>query len=194
MTEREQLERAIAHMEAQRAILGDAAVEAALAPMREKLAVLAKAETPTPKLRGERKLVTVMFADISGFTALAETMDPEAVRDLINACFDHLVPAIEKYQGTVDKFVGDAIVALFGAPVAHENDPERALRAALEMMEALRVFNARHDTDIAVIKNELEVIKSNDLVHIQSDISEVKGDVKSLDSKLDGLIIEVMKK
>ncbi|MBC8248616.1 MAG: adenylate/guanylate cyclase domain-containing protein, partial [Anaerolineales bacterium] len=147
MTECEQLERAIAHMEAQRAILGDAAVEAALAPMREKLAVLAKAETPTPKLRGERKLVTVMFADISGFTALAETMDPEAVRDLINACFDHLVPAIEKYEGTVDKFVGDAIVALFGAPVAHENDPERALRAALEIMEALKVFNARHDTD-----------------------------------------------
>ena len=147
MTEREQLERAIVHMEAQRAILGDAVVEAALVSMREKLAALAKTETPTPKLRGERKLVTVMFADISGFTALAETMDPEAVRDLINACFDHLVPAIEKYDGTVDKFVGDAIVALFGAPVAHENDPERALRAALEMMEALRAFNGRLDAD-----------------------------------------------
>lgn len=53
-------------------------------------------------MKGERKLVTIMFADISGFTGLAETMDPEAVRDLMNACFERLVPVIEKYEGTVD--------------------------------------------------------------------------------------------
>ena len=142
MTERGQLEQAIAALEAQRAVLGDAVVDAALGSMRQQLAALELAERePASALEGERKLVTIMFADISGFTALAETMDPEAVRDLINACFDHLVPVIEKYEGTVDKFVGDAIVALFGAPVAHENDPERALRAALEMRDALAAFN-----------------------------------------------------
>ena len=80
---------------------------------------------------GERKIVTILFADVSGFTALSEKLDPEAVRDLITACFDRLVPCIQRYGGTIDKFMGDEIMALFGAPRAHENDPERALRAAL---------------------------------------------------------------
>lgn len=88
-------------------------------------------------LSGERRHVTVMFADISGFTPMAERMDPEAVRDLINACFERLVPIVERYGGTVDKFVGDEIMALFGAPVAHEKrvDPARAseLRCDLGM-------------------------------------------------------------
>ncbi|MDI6754068.1 MAG: adenylate/guanylate cyclase domain-containing protein [Thermodesulfobacteriota bacterium] len=97
-----------------------------------------------PDLPAERKLITVMFADISGFTSLAETMDPEQVRDLINACFEHLVPSVAKYGGTVDKFIGDEIMALFGAPAAHENDPERALRAALSMQEAIGEFSAAH--------------------------------------------------
>ena len=95
-------------------------------------------------LPAERKLITVMFADIAGFTGLAETMDPEQVRDLMNACFEQLVPAVTQYGGTVDKFIGDEIMALFGAPVAHENDPERALRAALSMQEAITAFNAAH--------------------------------------------------
>ena len=147
MTEREQLEQAIAALEAQRSVLGDAVVEAALVSMREKLA---QAAAPTPDQQGERKLVTVMFADLSGFTALSEKLDPEHVRSLMNDCFNALVPVVEKYGGVVDKFVGDAIMALFGAPVARENDAERALRAALEMMDALAVFNAHHDTDLGM--------------------------------------------
>ena len=144
-----QLEAAIAHLEAQRSALGDTVVETALAPLRRRLAELEQAERePAPTFAGERKLVTVMFADISGFTTLAETMDPEAVRDLMNACFERLVPIIEKYGGTVDKFIGDEIMALFGAPIAHENDPERALRAALEMMDALTRFNAERGADL----------------------------------------------
>ena len=150
MAEREQLERAIAHIEAQRAILGDAVVDAALGSMRQRLAELEQAERETtPTFAGERRLVTVMFADIAGFSSLTETMDPEAVRDLMNACFERLVPIIiEKYEGTVDKFIGDEIMALFGAPIAHENDPERALRAALEMMDALTRFNAERGADL----------------------------------------------
>ncbi len=72
---------------------------------------------------------------MAGFTTLAETLDPEPLRDLINACFDRLVPCVERYGGTVDKFIGDEVMALFGAPVAHDNDPERAVRAALDMRE-----------------------------------------------------------
>ena len=78
-----QLEAAIGALEAQSTILGDAVVEAAIAPLCEKLATLARAEALRPRLEGERKLVTIMFADIYGLTALAETMDSEAVHDLM---------------------------------------------------------------------------------------------------------------
>lgn len=94
-----------------------------------------------PAREAERRFVTVLFADLSGFTALSETSDPETIRELINACFDRLVPIIEAHEGVVDQFVGDAIVALFGAPVAHEDDPAQACRAALEMMQALEALN-----------------------------------------------------
>ena len=90
-------------------------------------AQVAESLVPRGVARGELKLVTVLFADVSGFTGLSENLDPGSLRDLIATCFDRLVPCIERYGGTVDKFVGDEIMALFGAPVAHENDPERAL-------------------------------------------------------------------
>ena len=156
MTEREQLEEAIAALESQRNMLGDAVVDAALAPMREKLAAL-QAPPKMPSTQqvergrtGERKLVTVMFADISGFTVLSENMDPESVRDLMNQCFTHLVPCITQYEGTIDKFIGDEIMALFGAPRAHENDAERAIRAALDMMEVLEHFNHEHHINLGL--------------------------------------------
>ena len=77
-----------------------------------------------------------MFADVAGFTTLSERLDPEDVRAFQNALFATLGKAIERYEGFVEKFVGDAVLAVFGAPVAHEDDPERALRAALDMLEA----------------------------------------------------------
>jgi adenylate cyclase len=79
--------------------------------------------------------VTVLFADLSGFTALAERLDPEEVRAFQNALFETLAQTIARYDGFVEKFVGDAVLAVFGAPVAHEDDPERACDAALEMLE-----------------------------------------------------------
>jgi adenylate cyclase len=82
----------------------------------------------------DRRTVTVLFADVSGFTTLAERMDPEEVRAFQNALFETLARAIARYDGFVEKFIGDAVVAVFGAPVAHEDDPERALDTALEML------------------------------------------------------------
>ena len=146
--ERQQLEQAIAQLEKQRAILGDAVVTVSIAAIQQQLADIAKELTSDGA--GERKLVTVMFADISGFTTLAEKMDPEALRDLMNRCFDRLVPCIQNYDGTIDKFIGDEIMALFGAPTTHENDPERALRAALDMQTALAKFNAEHNTQLGI--------------------------------------------
>jgi class 3 adenylate cyclase/tetratricopeptide (TPR) repeat protein len=79
----------------------------------------------------------VVFADLEGFTALAEERDPESVKELLDACFGRLVPVIEGHGGHVDKIIGDEIMAFFGAPIAHEDDPERALRAALDLGPAL---------------------------------------------------------
>jgi len=83
----------------------------------------------------DRRQVTVLFADLTGFTSLSERLDPEEVRAFQNALFETLAQAIERYDGFVEKFVGDAVMAVFGAPVAHEDDPQRALEAALDMLE-----------------------------------------------------------
>ena len=82
----------------------------------------------------DRRQVTVLFADVTGFTALSERLDPEDVRAFQNALFETFAQAIARYDGFVEKFVGDAVMAVFGAPVAHEDDPERALHAALDML------------------------------------------------------------
>ncbi len=92
-------------------------------------------------LQEEMKNVAVMFADVSGFTAMSENMDPEEVTNIMNKCFQLLVDLVKKYEGTVNKFIGDCVMAIFGAPVAHENDSERAVRCALDMIKAIEDFN-----------------------------------------------------
>ncbi|MEO7369721.1 MAG: adenylate/guanylate cyclase domain-containing protein, partial [Ilumatobacteraceae bacterium] len=88
----------------------------------------------------ERRITTVLFADLVGFTALAEHRDPETVKRLIDSCFQLLVDDITSFGGRVDKILGDGILALFGAPVAHEDDAERAIRAAMRMQTTLAQF------------------------------------------------------
>jgi len=91
-------------------------------------------ETPA---REERKVITCLFCDLVGFTARAESMDPEDVRRLLQPYHARLRSELERHGGTVEKFIGDAVMAVFGAPVAHEDDPERAVRAALAIRDAL---------------------------------------------------------
>ena len=93
--------------------------------------------SPASGSEADRRLVTVVFADVSGFTALGERLDPEDVRTFQNDLFKLLAETIEQYGGFVEKFVGDAVMAVFGAPVAHEDDPDRALRTALTMLERM---------------------------------------------------------
>ncbi|UQR60723.1 AAA family ATPase [Bradyrhizobium sp. C-145] len=81
-----------------------------------------------------RRTITVLFADLSGFTAMSERLDPEVMQTLQNQLFEELTAAVQSFGGFVDKFIGDALLALFGAPTAHEDDPERAVRAALDMI------------------------------------------------------------
>src|SRR5947208_2173358 len=96
--------------------------------------------------REERKVVTVLFADLVGFTARAELLDPEDVRALLAPYHAHLRGELERFGGTVEKFIGDAVMALFGAPTAHEDDPERAVRAAL----AIRDWAGERGDDLQV--------------------------------------------
>ena len=96
--------------------------------------------------REERKVVTVLFCDLVGSTARAEDLDPEDVRALLSRYHSQVRAELERHGGTVEKFIGDAVVALFGAPVAHEDDPERAVRAAL----AIREFARAEGTELRV--------------------------------------------
>jgi class 3 adenylate cyclase/tetratricopeptide (TPR) repeat protein len=102
----------------------------------------------------ERRQVAVLFADLSGYTAVAETLDPEALHQLVDRCLRRLGEEVERYGGTVDKYIGDNVMATFGAPVAHEDDPERAVRAALGMQDAMTEINAdvsrRHGVSFAL--------------------------------------------
>src|SRR3954470_7878251 len=89
----------------------------------------------------ERRHATVLFADLSGYTAAAERMDPEAVKALVGRTLRVLGEEIERFGGSIDKFIGDNVMGVFGAPVAHEDDPERAVRAGLAMQAAMEDAN-----------------------------------------------------
>jgi class 3 adenylate cyclase/tetratricopeptide (TPR) repeat protein len=99
----------------------------------------------TPPARAERKVVTVLFCDLVGSTARAERLDPEDVRALLSRYHERVRSELERFGGTVEKFIGDAVMALFGAPVAHEDDAERAVRSALAIREW-----AEDETDLQV--------------------------------------------
>jgi class 3 adenylate cyclase len=100
-----------------------------------------------PGLEEERKVVTVLFADLVGFTARAERLDPEDVRAILTPYFARVRSEIEACGGTVEKFIGDAVMGVFGAPIAHGDDPERAVRAALALRDAVAELNAA-DTEL----------------------------------------------
>jgi class 3 adenylate cyclase len=91
------------------------------------------AADPAEHTGGERRWVTIMFADLSGFTALSERTDPEELRAMVDRCMSEMAGVVERFGGSVDKVIGDALMAVFGAPIAHEDDSERAVRAALEI-------------------------------------------------------------
>ncbi len=132
-----QLEQAIQTLETQRAVLGDEVVNVAIESMHTQLAAL-----KTHATTEQRKQVTVLFADISDFTSMAEKVDAEVIQGMLNLIWNRLDAAIIKQGGKIDKHLGDAVMAIFGAPTAREDDPERAIRAALKMQAELAQFSA----------------------------------------------------
>src|SRR5687767_5765116 len=132
---------------------------AAAAPAGAARAVQGYAPTGLPASApvAERRLVTILFADLVGFTTIAEGRDHEEVRELLSRYFDSARELIERYGGTVEKFIGDAVMAVWGAPTAHEDDAERAVRAALEVVDAVRGLAPGLEARAGVLTGEAAV-------------------------------------
>jgi class 3 adenylate cyclase len=134
----------------------------------------------------ERKVVTVLFADLVGFTARAERLDPEDVRAILTPYFSRVRSEIEAFGGTVEKFIGDAVMAVFGVPVSHGDDPERAVRAALAMCAAVEAMNGS-DPDLD-LKVRIAVNTGEALVTLSASAAQgegvVAGDIVNTASRM----------
>lgn len=144
-------------------------------------------------LGGKRKEVTIFFSDIRGFTSISESLPPEEVVSLLNEYLTEMTNIVFKYEGTLDKYIGDAVMAIWGAPAAHEDDPERAVRASLEMVEKVKEINARWieqkrpaTFQIGTGLNTGEVVVGNIGSEERSDYTVI-GDHVNLASRLEGV-------
>ena len=97
--------------------------------------------TTRSSIQGERKIVTVLFGDVAGYTSMSEKLDPEDVHQIMDGCFKILMDEIHRYEGTINQFTGDGVMALFGAPLAHEDHAQRACHAALSIQKAMEKYN-----------------------------------------------------
>src|SRR5574341_627957 len=125
------------------------------------------------KIGGERKLVTALFTDIVGSTALAEQMDPEDWREFVSGAHQRVSEAVYRYEGTIAQLLGDGVLAFFGAPLAHEDDPERAIRAALDILAAIQDYAGQVRRKYQVSAFQMRVGMNTGLVvvgHIGSDL------------------------
>src|SRR3990170_5240050 len=129
--------------------------------------------------REQRKVVTVLFCDLVGSTALGESTDPEALRARMRRYFEDLRAIIERHGGTVEKFVGDAVMAVFGIPVSHEDDALRAVRAASEMRAAISEHGLEArigvNTGEVVVGGEGETLVTGDAVNVAARLEQAAG-------------------
>jgi class 3 adenylate cyclase/tetratricopeptide (TPR) repeat protein len=135
MTEREQLEQAIAAQEALRPTLGDSVVDAVIGVLRDKLAALTLQNNSE-----QRKLVTILFADTVSSTQMFETIDPEDVLEIMDGALSAYTAAVDRYEGTVARLMGDGMLAFFGAPIGREDDALRAVRCGLAIVRACQEY------------------------------------------------------
>jgi class 3 adenylate cyclase/tetratricopeptide (TPR) repeat protein/ribosomal protein L40E len=106
--------------------------------------------TTRSSIEGERKLVTVLFADVANYTSMSEELDPEEVHQIMDGCFNILMDEIHRYEGTINQFTGDGVMALFGAPLAHEDHAQRSCHAALSIQKAVAAYEERIKNDFGV--------------------------------------------
>ena len=148
----------------------------------------ASLEATVPALGEERKVVSVLFVDLVGFTARSDRRDPEDVRATLRVYHESLKREIERFGGTVEKFVGDAVMAVFGAPLAHEDDAERAVRAALRITEAIEELNDERPQLDLQIRGAVNTGEAVVALGARPEVGEgfVTGDVVNVASRLQG--------
>ncbi len=141
MTEQEQLQQAIRSLDEKRPLLGDAVVETTIAALQERLvAIDAASQNHLDTKTAQRKQVSILFATITGIADIADALPDTNMLDVMNGLWRRLDRAITYQDGTIDKHMGEAVMGLFGVPVAHEDDAERAIQAALQMRASLSDF------------------------------------------------------
>jgi class 3 adenylate cyclase len=145
MLDRQGVLRAIAAQESLRGTIDDEVIDLAVAALQAQLG-----DDPVDAPAERRRQATVLFADVAGFTAMSEGVDAEVVAALMNDLWAGVDAAIARHGGRVDKHIGDAVMGVWGVESAREDDPERAVRAALDVREAFETFRGRHDLDIDV--------------------------------------------
>ena len=142
MTEQDQIEAGIAALEAQRPLLGDAVVEMAVAPLRAKLAALTAPPAEPPAPEQQLKQATVLFTDVVGSTTLSQHLDPEDIHQIMDGALERFTSIVKAHKGRVLQYAGDSMLAVFGAEGAHEDDPERAVRTGLAVLDEARAVAA----------------------------------------------------
>ena len=155
--EREQLKKAITAQESLRGTLDDAIIDATIATLKEKLAALKS--TPSE----QRKLVTILFMDIVGHTALTIDLDPEEQMAIVDPALARLAEIIDRNGGHIARYQGDGFKAVFGLPIARENDPQQAVRAALEIQEEAQkiAINLESDFGLSGISWKAQLIEGS---------------------------------
>ncbi len=150
-----------------------------------------ESEREVPETKGERKYVTVLFSDLSGYTSMSEKLDPEEVKEIMSRIFGEIAQVVARYQGFIEKFVGDAVMALFGVPKVHEDDPVRAIRAAREIHDIVQGLSPEVEKKIGQpismhtdINTGLVVTGE---VNLEKGSHGVAGDTVNLASRLSGL-------
>ncbi len=113
----------------------------------QELAAKLEAARGSAVMEGERRIVTMLFCDVKDSTAVAERLDPEEWTEIINGAFEHMIAPVYRYEGTVARLMGDGILAFFGAPIAHEDDPQRAVMAALDIVAAINRYHEKVHRD-----------------------------------------------
>ncbi|MBW1789551.1 MAG: AAA family ATPase, partial [Deltaproteobacteria bacterium] len=148
--------------------------------------------TTRSSIEGERKLVTVLFADVANYTAISEKLDPEEVHQIMDGCFRILMDEIHKYEDTINQFTGDGVMALFGAPVAHEDHAQRACYTALSVQKAMGEYGARIRKDTGVAFNMRIGVNSGPVIvgaigdNLRMDYTAV-GDTTNLASRMESM-------
>lgn len=156
-------------------------------PLAEKVG----ASSISAATESERKHVTIMFADLSGYTAMTEKLDPEEIKGIMSRIFGELTQIIKKYDGFIERFIGDAVMAVFGIPKTHEDDPVRAIRAAVEILAAVESISPQFEKSIGrsltmhIGINTGLVVTGE--VNVEKGTHGLTGDAINLASRLEGI-------